>query len=81
MILHALLDHAQRAAAADLRGGQGTGHQEGAQTASGHHEVGVGSDALGGPPADEQHHQQIEDHDHSDCHIKFHSFSPSFLVC
>ena len=77
MALHALLYNAQGAAATDLRGGQGAGHQEGTQTASGYHEVCVGGDLFGGVPADKQHDQQVDHHDGSDNRIEFHTVSPS----
>lgn len=74
--LHALLDHAQGTAAADLGGGQGTGHQQGPQAASGHHEVRVGRDLLGGIPSNEEHDQQIDHDDRGNDKIDLHIISP-----
>ena len=75
---HAVLHHAQGAAAADFRGRQGACHQKRAKPAPSHHEVGVGGDLGGRIPADPQHDEQIDNYNSGYKNVSTHT-NPSYM--
>ena len=77
---HTVLDNAQGGAATDLGSSQGTCHQQGAEAAACDHEVGVGGDAGGRVPADEQHGQHVHRNNDRNSQIELHSFFSFFII-